>query len=153
MKGRTSELARFDVFDFYRCAGAVLVVVVHFTLFYLPVEDWIKVHVYSYSQPLMGLFFTLSGFVIMHIYDQRISDLAEYTDYLQKRIARMYPLHIATLALAIFLGLLPGQNCWVNSGKAHHWARRVPGDLGGINSTEDDSDARASVSTMSSICS
>jgi hypothetical protein len=28
----TSELARFDVFDFYRCAGAVLVVVVHFTL-------------------------------------------------------------------------------------------------------------------------
>jgi peptidoglycan/LPS O-acetylase OafA/YrhL len=85
---------------------------------FLPVDDWIKVHVYSYSQPLMGLFFTLSGFVIMHVYDQRISGLAEYTDYLQKRIARMYPLHIATLALAIFLGLLPGQHYSVNSGKA-----------------------------------
>lgn len=63
----------------------------------------------------MGLFFTLSGFVIMHVYDRRICTVAEYANYLQKRLARMYPLHLATLALAIFLGTLPGLHYWFTS--------------------------------------
>ena len=50
----------------------------------------------------MGFFFTLSGFVIMHVYAGRIATISEYGDYLKKRLARMYPLHIATFLMAPF---------------------------------------------------
>jgi len=97
-------MARFDVLDFYRYGGALWVAVTHFTIYYLPVAASIKTRV-NLLQPLMGFFFTLSGFVIMHVYDRRISTMPDYLDYLQKRLARIYPLHLLTLALAIVWGL------------------------------------------------
>jgi peptidoglycan/LPS O-acetylase OafA/YrhL len=90
----------FDVLDFYRFGGALVVAIAHFTTAWLPVSLTVQTRV-PLLEPLMGFFFALSGFVIMHVYDQRMSSFADYSDYLQKRLARIYPLHIATLALAI----------------------------------------------------
>ncbi|HEX8471538.1 MAG TPA: acyltransferase [Brevundimonas sp.] len=52
------------------------------------------------------LFFVLSGFILCHVYlaaagDKRFS----YRDFLWARIARVYPLHIATLLAVMALGL------------------------------------------------
>jgi peptidoglycan/LPS O-acetylase OafA/YrhL len=42
----------------------------------------------------------------MHVYDRRISTVSDYMDYLQKRLARIYPLHLLTLVVAIVRGLM-----------------------------------------------
>jgi len=105
---------QFDALDFYRYAGALVVALVHFVYLHLPVAMWIKERFFM-LQPLMGFFFTLSGFVMMHVYDGRMSTLAEYTDYLKKRLARIYPLHLATLVLAIGGGLFVTHANWFDS--------------------------------------
>ena len=108
---------RFDVLDFYRYGGALFVACDHFILTNKFVDSAVKVQIHTELQPLMGFFFTLSGFVIMHAYDQRISAGADYVDFLKKRLARIYPVHLATFALAILLwwhlSWAPGY--WFNS--------------------------------------
>ncbi len=50
----------------------------------------------------MGFFFTLSGFVIMHVYDGRINSFGQYANYMRKRLARIYPLFLATFLVSYF---------------------------------------------------
>jgi peptidoglycan/LPS O-acetylase OafA/YrhL len=106
MLANTKQYDRFDVLDFYRYGGALWVALVHFTIVYLPLDNPIKERIHAGFQPLMGFFFTLSGFVIMHVYGLTLSKSADYLSYLRKRLARMYPLHLATLVLAIVSGML-----------------------------------------------
>ena len=71
---------------------------------------------------LMGFFFTLSGFVIMHVYAGRVTTISEYGDYLKKRLARMYPLHIATFLMApFFVGLYFPDSILPNVLLIHAW--------------------------------
>ncbi|MDQ0279301.1 peptidoglycan/LPS O-acetylase OafA/YrhL [Arthrobacter silviterrae] len=48
------------------------------------------------------VFFILSGFIISHNYAERFQNLsfAGYKEFIQKRIARLYPVHILTLGAA-----------------------------------------------------
>jgi len=101
----------FDVLDFYRFGGALVVAIEHFIIVYLPVSTATQTRALL-VQPLMGFFFALSGFVIMHVYDRRMNSFADYFDYMQKRLARIYPLHIATLALAMLWGLFATHKQW-----------------------------------------
>ena len=96
------QIAKYDVLDFYRFAGAVMVAIVHYMNLYLPIVTSFKQYITYQLQPLMGFFFTLSGFVIMHVYGGRTAKISEYGDYLKKRLARMYPLHIVTFLIAAF---------------------------------------------------
>jgi peptidoglycan/LPS O-acetylase OafA/YrhL len=105
------HIARYDVLDFYRFAGAVIVAIVHYTNFYLPISIAHTQYVGYQFQPLMGFFFTLSGFVIMHVYAGRVATISEYGDYLKKRLARMYPLHVATFLIAPFFVRLYFPDC------------------------------------------
>jgi peptidoglycan/LPS O-acetylase OafA/YrhL len=85
----------FDVLDFYRYAGALFVALDHLMLLHLPVDHTFSARVHLQLQPLMGFFFTLSGFVIMHVYP-RISSGSDYVDYFC-----IYPLHLATLTFLV----------------------------------------------------
>lgn len=87
--------------DFYRYGGALFIALDHFIIVYTSVDSGLKTRIHTELQPLMGFFFTLSGFVMVHVYDRRISTIGHYVGYLQKRLARIYPLHLATFALAI----------------------------------------------------
>lgn len=49
-------IARYDVLDFYRFAGAVIVAIVHYTVLYLPVVSTVRQYVTYQLQPLMGFF-------------------------------------------------------------------------------------------------
>src|SRR5277367_3877714 len=84
----------FHLLDFYRYVGAVVVALVHYILIYFPLDPAIQQGVHVRLQPMMGLFFSMSGFVLMHVYDGRITSLAKYGDYMKKRLARMYPLFL-----------------------------------------------------------
>ena len=105
---------RFDVLDFYRYAGALFIALDHYLIVYLPVDRNIIAHIHLQLQPLMGFFFTLSGFVIMHVY-QRMSSRFDYIDYLQKRLARMYPLHLATFAFFLICPMFGILRYWYSS--------------------------------------
>ena len=105
---------RFDVLDFYRYGGALFIALDHFVLTNRFVDSAVKTRIHIELQPLMGFFFTLSGFVIMHVYHRGISTKADYVGFLQKRLARIYPLHVATFALALILW-------WHLSWKPSYW--------------------------------
>src|ERR1051325_8120140 len=52
------------------------------------------------------LFFTLSGFILCHVYLSSVGDgRFKYGSFLWARLARVYPLHLATLA---GMGLMAG---------------------------------------------
>ncbi|MDR3513122.1 MAG: acyltransferase [Caulobacteraceae bacterium] len=72
---------------------------------------WVVVYHYwpnlaAVMPPLVGkgylgveLFFTLSGFILSHVYLDSVGDLRfRYASFLWARLARVYPLHLATLA-------------------------------------------------------
>lgn len=54
----------------------------------------------------VDLFFVISGIVIAMIYQGRIGDRASYLGFVRRRIARLYPLHLATLLFYIIIGAL-----------------------------------------------
>lgn len=55
------------------------------------------------------LFFTLSGFILCHVYLTAFGEgRFKYGDFLWNRLARVYPLHLATLAGMIALGVVAG---------------------------------------------
>jgi peptidoglycan/LPS O-acetylase OafA/YrhL len=53
----------------------------------------------------VDLFFVISGVVIAMIHHDTVANLAGYGHFIRKRIARLYPLHLATLAFYILIGL------------------------------------------------
>ena len=88
-----------------RGIGAVWVLLYHLT-------DGQNFPVLQYGYLGVDLFFTLSGFVLTMVYADVFSSLSrhEYLHFLQVRLARIYPLHLATLLLAAALVLaFPGQ--------------------------------------------
>ncbi len=101
-----AESEYFLHFDAIRILGAMLVVAVHWSSemaispFWRPVADRMD----SLSL-LVDMFFLLSGFVICHIYAGRLSSLADYGDFLKKRVARLGPLHWATTLFFAFIGV------------------------------------------------
>jgi peptidoglycan/LPS O-acetylase OafA/YrhL len=52
----------------------------------------------------VDLFFVVSGIVIAMIYQGRIHDLVSYCGFVRKRVARLYPLHLCTLAIYVTIG-------------------------------------------------
>ncbi|MDO9709516.1 acyltransferase family protein [Paracraurococcus lichenis] len=57
----------------------------------------------------VDLFFILSGFVLSHVYSGRLENAGDYGRFLLARLARIYPLHLATLlATGVVVALLPG---------------------------------------------
>ena len=62
--------------------------------------------------PLLDMFFIVSGFLISVHYSDRLKSFADYRVFLVRRMARLYPLHLLTLAffcliwLAVSFGLV-----------------------------------------------
>lgn len=52
----------------------------------------------------VDLFFVISGIVIGGLYLDRIGSWADYRTFMRRRVARIYPLHLATLVFYVALG-------------------------------------------------
>jgi peptidoglycan/LPS O-acetylase OafA/YrhL len=92
-----------------RGIAAVWVVLYHYAVYYLP-----NVHPDRHTALLnkgylaVDLFFMLSGFVMTHVYREvftRRVDPRSYWAFMSARIARLYPLHLAVLALFLLVAL------------------------------------------------
>lgn len=53
----------------------------------------------------VDFFFVLSGFVIAHSSTDRLSSLGDYRQFIWRRFARIYPLHILTLGITLALAI------------------------------------------------
>ncbi len=98
---------RYLVLDTWRYVAAAGVVFYHYENHFQPYLS-APSHVLGRFTYLVDFFFILSGFVLMHTYGSTVSDWRSYGRFMQKRFARLYPLHLlTTLAfLAVALAAL-----------------------------------------------
>jgi peptidoglycan/LPS O-acetylase OafA/YrhL len=95
----------YRALDAFRFLAAAMVALGHF-------NDGFRLGLEAYT-PLalrfglfVDFFFILSGFVIALNYDGRIASRLDYGDFLWRRIARLWPLHLAVLLFFGGVGLL-----------------------------------------------
>lgn len=75
-------------------------------------------HLFAQGTIAVDFFFCLSGFILAHVYhDEVVAGRFSPVPFLQRRLARLYPLHIATLLLAILIGLTMSRHEMVPGGK------------------------------------
>ncbi|WP_394691317.1 acyltransferase family protein [Hoeflea sp.] len=103
----------YRLFGAWRLLAALLVMAYHFAHHAPnpdPITDW-----FEHMLPLLDMFFIMSGFLIFEHYGAMQNDRDHYVRFLIKRLARLYPLHLATLsvfvlfAIAIHAGFLSSQ--------------------------------------------
>lgn len=103
--GKPRAAFKYVVLDFYRFLAASLVVVYHLNIgMGLGIERAFP-GILSFKY-FVDFFFILSGFVIALTYADHIAGPADYRRFLGRRIARIYPLHLATLLIFALAGHL-----------------------------------------------
>jgi peptidoglycan/LPS O-acetylase OafA/YrhL len=90
--------------DGLRIVAAGAVVILHYSDYFrdLPVGRFMVAHTWHFNL-FVDLFFVVSGFVIARQYFGRVDDAAAIGRFLWRRLARIYPLHLATLAFYVAL--------------------------------------------------
>lgn len=112
----------YRVFESWRFTAAILVMLYHFLRYAPAGHEWIS-HWLFRLLPLMDMFLMISGFLIMMRYEpEALRRRGFYADFLMRRLARFYPLYLATLlffvgvAIAVHLGFVqtldPGRYAW-----------------------------------------
>jgi peptidoglycan/LPS O-acetylase OafA/YrhL len=92
--------------DSLRIIAACAVVVLHYSDYFkeLAVGRFMVAHVWHFNL-FVDLFFVVSGFVIARQYYDNVDDGAAIGRFLWRRLARIYPLHLATLAFYVAIAL------------------------------------------------
>jgi len=95
---------RFIVLDGWRGVCALLVAIHNLgQTRWVPQFDFV-VH----SSLFVDFFFVLSGFVITHAYRDKLENFTECGAFLLRRVGRLWPLHVATMAA--FIGMSVGMS-------------------------------------------
>jgi peptidoglycan/LPS O-acetylase OafA/YrhL len=93
--------------DALRILASAGIVILHYANY---IEDTaVGRFVYTYTQHFnlfVDLFFTISGFVIASQYLGRVANGRSIGRFLWRRLARIYPLHLATLAFYVLIAVL-----------------------------------------------
>ncbi len=92
---------RFEALDSWRGLCALWVVLYHFRAV-SHAYDWLWVRTGDIA---VDFFFVLSGFVLTHAYGEGLNSAASRWQFLIRRIGRLYPLHLVTLAAVLLLEL------------------------------------------------
>jgi peptidoglycan/LPS O-acetylase OafA/YrhL len=77
----------------------------------------------------VDLFLVLSGFIISYVYEPRLHTGADYGTFLWRRVARLAPLHWATLLFFVVLGLLTAMGFHANLITNYDWDCLIPSIL------------------------
>jgi peptidoglycan/LPS O-acetylase OafA/YrhL len=95
--------------DSLRGIAAFLVVILHFQAYLTPVVQELVMKVTPFihrSYILVDMFFILSGFVMSYTYTKKFSsgiNFSIYKEFILKRFFKLYPLHLVTLLVLVFL--------------------------------------------------
>lgn len=102
METGNTEKLRFLMLDFYRFLAAIGVVFFHVNSIDSRAKSVIDVGSFGI---FVDFFFMLSGFVLFHNYKDLKLGVASYYTFLVRRVARIYPLHIATMVVLICMSV------------------------------------------------
>ncbi|KQT64416.1 MULTISPECIES: acyltransferase family protein [unclassified Aureimonas] len=94
----------YRIFDCWRLTAAILVMAYHY-LYFAPPGGEVYIDALRRLLPLLDMFFMISGFLIAGRYAGKVSTPRDYGLFLQRRVARLYPLHLATLTFFAAIGV------------------------------------------------
>lgn len=102
LRPTSGELLHLDLMRFIASAGIVFH---HSHEFFVPIykSPFLVREQRAGLALFVDLFFVISGFVIAYIYNNRVNSTIEYFTFLQRRVARLVPLHWLTLLASIAL--------------------------------------------------
>lgn len=93
---------RFESLDGWRGIVALIVVLFHiYVLHSLFLLEWLR-----FAAPILEFFFMVSGFVMAHGFADKVTDGKSFIGYLVRRGGRIWPMHLAMLALLLLIPLL-----------------------------------------------
>jgi peptidoglycan/LPS O-acetylase OafA/YrhL len=103
MKHKNEEKS-FHSLEGLRFIASMGIVFSHFFLYFdnYPQQYSFIVHKFYL---FVDLFFVISGFVIAYVYGGKLSGTAEYAEYIKRRFARLYPLHLVTLLFYVLIAI------------------------------------------------
>jgi peptidoglycan/LPS O-acetylase OafA/YrhL len=90
-------MSRFAALDGLRGVSAIAVVLFHAPIAFHLFDSPLVREAYNF----VDFFFVLSGFVIAHAYGDRLATGTQFAEYMLRRVARLWPLHLVTLAAAL----------------------------------------------------
>ena len=90
-----------DAIRIFGCYGVVL----YHYLPYVSGKDGWPFWPFRNASVLVDVFFVISGVVIAYNYGGKTGSVESYFNYLRKRVARLYPLHLATLLFYSAIGV------------------------------------------------
>lgn len=103
MIGVAGMKQNYRLFGAWRLLAAMLVMAYHFS-HHAPdpgaITTW-----FEHMLPLLDMFFIMSGFLIFEHYGGMKNDGQSYMRFLIKRLARLYPLHFATLSVFVLFAV------------------------------------------------
>lgn len=111
-RGETGEKQRFVVLDGMRGLAALAVITDHVSS---PLMDALIPGRYL----AVDFFFILSGFVLAHVYGERLGAGMSMRDFMRVRLIRLYPLYFAGIVLGGALALLYAIKGWGEGTLAH----------------------------------
>lgn len=133
----TQTRIHYSLFGAWRFLAASFIAIYHFSAYAgEPLFAWGAKLEPLY--PMLDMFFMLSGFLIMSFYGDKVVDTKSYKDFMVRRFARIYPLHLLTLsfflcvAMAVNSGLVstgePQRYAWCLCAKIRRstWATSRP---------------------------
>lgn len=94
----------FRLFGLWRLLAAMLVMAYHFS--HYATNAPVVTRWFEHMMPLLDMFFIMSGFLIFHHYGAMRLDGRSIHGFLVKRLSRIYPLHVITLAAFVGAGVL-----------------------------------------------
>jgi peptidoglycan/LPS O-acetylase OafA/YrhL len=90
---------RYRVLDSWRGVCALVVAAFHMPFATALSNSPLLEHAYLY----VDFFFVLSGFILAHTYGGRLGSRADITEFVIKRLGRLWPLHLFALALLLLM--------------------------------------------------
>lgn len=102
MEAGSADKLRFLMLDFYRFLAAIGVVLFHVNSIDSRAKSIIDVGSFGI---FVDFFFMLSGFVLFHTYKDLKLSTTNYSTFLIRRLARIYPLHVATMTVLILMSV------------------------------------------------
>lgn len=95
---------RIDQLSFTRFIGAIFLLAFHYGNNVFPFNGYIFSIIVKQAPSVVGYFFVLSGFVMIIAYNKKKDVL--FSDFIKKRIARIYPIYMIALCLSVSLYFL-----------------------------------------------
>ncbi len=95
---------QYRIFGAWRLFAAFLVMAYHYC-HYAPEGREAVIAWFERLMPLLDMFFMISGTLIYQRYAGRVLSWAGYRDYLVRRLARLYPLHLLTTGFFVLVGV------------------------------------------------